>query len=183
MIDEKWDAFVIFVNAYYAVQEAMDSARREWERPAPGLDAFCRDANPFLWDHRGSAEEELYEGFAQTFQERFEAAACTADEGFELARAWLASLEGERYGTSLVSAFDSVTDAREFSRACRPVSHQIAARASRLERTPQDEPVTLEAPAAPRPSDAQIDAVIGLLAGGDEEFERLLRARLDAAGS
>lgn len=179
MLDEQWDEFVIYVNAYYAVQEAFDSARRSWERPAEGLDAFCRDANPFLWDAKGSAEEVVYEGFCDAFAQRFNKPYCTAQEGYDFARTWLATLEGERYGSSLVTSFDGITNEREFERACQPITRQLAARASRLERTPQDVPELVEVPAARTPSQADIDAVIALLANGDEDFAKSLRERLE----
>lgn len=178
MIDEQWDAFVIYVNAYYAVQEAYDSARRSWEKPADGLKEFCRDANPFLWDEKASAEQAIYDNFLQSFVSTFESDACSAEDGFSFARSWLLTQEGEQYGTSLVESFHSITNEREFARACAPVAKQLAARASRLERTPQDIPELVEAPAPKTPSDADIEAVISLLSHGDEEFANSLRARL-----
>lgn len=178
MIEEYWDAFVVYVNAYYAVQEAYDAARRDGERPAAGLEAFCRDANPFLWDGQSSAEERIYEDFHRTFTCKFGARGCEAAQGYAFARAWLASLEGEPYGTALVKSFDSVTDEWAFQDACSPIARQLAARASRLERTPQDAPAPAEPPVKHTPSQADIAAVIELLARGDEAFAAELRARL-----
>ncbi len=182
MIDERWDAFVIYVNAYYAVQEAYDSARRNWEKPADGLAAFCRDGNPFLWDARGSAEEELYEGFSNGFRGRFEDGLCTGEEGYEFAREWLAGLEGDAYGTALVASFDSITNEREFVKACSPVARQLHARASHVELNPQDTPMPVQEPTPRQPSEADIEAVIALLAKGDEEYAAGLRARLSEEG-
>ena len=180
MSEQSWDLFVIYVNAYYAVQEAYDSARRNWERPAPGLDVFCRNANPFLWDGHASAEEAVYEDFAQQFRSQFGHAECTGSEGHAFSRTWLATLEGDQYGSALVSSFDSITDERSFTEACEPIHRQLAARAMRLERTPQDEPFMEEAPVpTPTPTSSDIDAVIALLAKGDEAFAASLRARLD----
>ena len=178
MIDERWDAFVIYVNAYYAVQEAYDSARRNWEKPADGLAAFCRDGNPFLWDAQGSAEEELYEGFSLGFRKRFEDGLCTGEEGYAFAREWLKGLEGKAYGTALVSSFDSITSEGDFAKACSPVARQLHTRATRVELNPQDTPIPLEAPVPKQPSKADIEAVIALLAKGDEEYAAGLRARL-----
>ena len=178
MVDERWDAFVVYVNAYYAVQEAYDSARRRWEKPADGLAAFCRDGNPFLWDAQGSAEEELYQGFSTGFRERFEDATCTGKEGYAFARSWLKTLEGEVYGTSLVTSFDQITNEREFERACTPVARQLHSRASHIELNPQDvSPATVE-PITKKPSKADIEAVIALLAKGDDEYAAELRARI-----
>ena len=179
MHDQSWDSFVIFVNAYYAVQEAYDSARRSWERPAVGLEAFCRDANPFLWDTRSSAEERLYEEFSQQLAAQFKRPECTGREGYAFARSWLAALEGDAYGNALVSSFDAITDEEAFDEACEAVSRQLAARAMRLERTPQDFPEPEPDPQPTLPSAASIDAVIALLAKGDETFAAELRARLD----
>ena len=176
--DHSWDAFVIYVNAYYAVQEAYDSARRNWERPAPGLKEFVRDANPFLWDERSSAEPELYEGFAASFDARFGDKGCSAQEGRDFARTWLLEREGDLYGHDLANALDSIADERAWEESCEPVARQIMSRSARIERTPQDEPVSYEEPAAPAPSAAQVDAVIDLLAKGDEDFAAALRARL-----
>ena len=179
MSDQSWDLFVIYVNAYYAVQEAYDSARRNWERPAPGLEQFCKDANPFLWDEHSSAEEEVFRGFSQRFLESFEnKSECLGTQGYAFARSWLASLEGGAYGTELVASFDAITDERSFAEACEPIAHQIASRAMRLERTPQDEPLPVEPLPERAPSEADIDAVIKLLAKGDESFAAALRARL-----
>lgn len=182
MIDQMWDTFVIYVNAYYAVQETYDSARRNWERPAEGLEVFCRDANPFLWDDRSSAERELYEGFAQSFNQRFEDGLCAPADGYAFAREWLSTLEGNVYGSALVSAFDATCDLDAFCDACEPVARQLAARAMRLERTPQDEPQYYieEQPSKPSPKD--VEAVIALLSKGDEAFAASLRARLEADG-
>lgn len=179
MLDEHWDPFVIFVNAYYAVQEAYDSARRDWEKPAEGLDVFCRDANPFLWDGKASAEEKIYEEFVTRFNRRFKTGSCRPEEGYAFAREWLGTLEGGDYGASLVAAFDQTADEREFTRACPAIARQLAARASHLERTPQDMPEPPAEPAKRTPSAADIDAVIDLLAGGDEAFAATLRARLE----
>ncbi len=179
MIEDRWDRFVIYVNAYYAVQEALDSARRNWEKPADGLDAFCRDANPFLWDGKGSAEESIYEAFASSFHERFGTDVCSPEEGFAFAHEWLGSLEGNTYGTALVSSFEHITNEREFTQACPQVARQLAARASRLERTPQDDPEAQPEPLKSAPSQADIEAVIALLSHGDDAFAAELRARLD----
>lgn len=175
---EQWDAFVIYVNAYYAVQEAYDSARRNWEKPADGLDAFCRDGNPFLWDAQSSAEEAVYEGFSKAFRERYEASLCTGEEGYSFAREWLRSLEGDVYGTSLVSSLEAITNPRDFARACSPVERQIHARVSRLELTPQDQPDQMPVVAPKTPTKADIESVIALLAHGDEAFAQSLRDRL-----
>lgn len=207
MLNTTWGSFVIYVNAYYAVQEAYDSARRDWKRPAEGLDVFCRDANPFLWDMEGSAEEGIYEEFARTFEERFELGTCTAAEGLAFAREWLARLEGDRYGTALVASLDATADEQAWSQACELVERQLAARAARLERTPQDVPMLEpledalelvgqtpvdegpaleaaetfpgnEATGTRMPSPEDVEAVIALLSKGDEAFAQALRQRL-----
>ena len=179
MLEERWDKFVIYVNAYYAVQESCDSARRSWEKPAPGLEAFCRDANPFIWDEPSSADEHLYESFCALFDERFDKRGCTAAEGRELALEWLASWEGETFGTSLVSALEETADELAWAEACGPIERQIRGRAARLERSPQDVPELYPEPAPRTPSQADIEAVIAMLAKGDEEMAAQLRARLD----
>ena len=178
MIDEQWDRFVMYVNAYYAVQEAYDSARRSWERPAEGLELFCRDANPFLWDGEGSAEPELYEEFCRMYDQRHGSQPCTPAEGRDLARTWLASLEGDAYGTALVASLDQIADERAWRESCEPISRQIAARRARIERTPQEQPAVIEPAPAHQPSQADIDAVIALLSKGDDDFAAQLRARL-----
>lgn len=178
MQDQRWSRFVIFVNAYYAVQEAYDAARRAWEKPTDGLEAFCRDANPFLWDEEGSADEALYDGFRAAFDRRFEDDECTAEEGYALAVTWLRTLEGGRYGTALVSSLESTAGPDDFRDACEPIARQLAARAVRLERTPQEEPMTFEELAPKAPSQADIEAVIALLSHGDEAFAQSLRNRL-----
>ena len=180
MLNEQWDAFVIYVNTYYAVQEACDSARRDWEKPAEGLDAFCRDGNPFLWDAQSSAEEAIYEGFSKAFHERFAEPMCSAEDGYAFARDWLQSMEGGEYGTSLVEAFDKITDEREFADACMPVARQLHARASHIEMNPQDAPLPVQEIAPKTPSKADIEAVIAMLAHGDAAFAQSLRDRLAA---
>ncbi len=67
MLEEFWDRFVMYVNAYYAIQEAQDSCRRKGQQPPLGLKEFCRDANPFLWDERSSAEPSVYEDYCRAF--------------------------------------------------------------------------------------------------------------------
>ena len=179
MFDQTWDSFVIYVNAFYAVQEAYDSARRNWKRPAQGLKEFVRDANPFLWDERGSAEPALYERFSAEFEQCFGDKGCTGEEGRAFAREWLESLESETYGNDLVASLDAIADERAWCESCEPVARQLASRAARLERTPQDEPMPYEVPAEPTaPSANDINAVIELLAKGDEAFAASLRARL-----
>ncbi len=178
-IDQPWDAFVIYVNAYYAVQEAYDSARRNWEKPAPGLNKFVRDANPFLWDERGSAEPEIYEGFSASFLERFGTQGCTAAEGRAFASEWLRSLEGETFGHHLVASLDEVADERAWEESCEPIARQLSSRAAHLERTPQDEPLVDVPGSLPQSiSEQNIEAVIELLAKGDQAFATSLRARL-----
>lgn len=178
MPEQLWSRFVIYVNAYYALQEAYDGARRSWERPAEGLAEFCRDANPFLWDGESSAEEELYDGFAEGFNRLYPGFECTAADGKAYARTWLATLEGDRYGHALVSSFDAITNDLDWEDACEAISDQLVARAARLARSPQDEPAD-EGYIEPRqPSKADIEAVISLLSKGDEAFAESLRARL-----
>lgn len=182
MPEQLWNRFVIYVNAYYAIQEAYDSSRRSWERPAEGLAEFCRDANPFLWDGEGSAEEELYEGFSEGFDQLYADSECTAPDGKAYARTWLGSLEGDRYGHSLVSSFDAITNDVDWEDACEAIAEQVVSRAARLARSPQDEPMDVEALKPHQPSKADIEAVISLLSRGDEEFAESLRARLAEDG-
>lgn len=178
MPEQLWSQFVIYVNAYYAVQEAHDSARRMWKTPAAGLAEFCRDANPFLWDDEGSAEESVYDSFTQGFSQRFPERECGALEGLVYARTWLASMEGDRYGHDLVSSLDAVTDDIAWEEACETISEQLVARAARLARSPQDEPMPVEETEPHQPSAADIEAVIAMLAKGDEAFAASLRERL-----
>ena len=179
MHEERWDKFVIYVNTYYAVQECYDSARRSWEQPAPGLEAFCRDANPFIWDEPGSADERLYESFCTLFRERFGKPDCTAQQGLELAREWLASWEGDTFGTSLVAALNETANERAWEEACGPIERQLRGRAARLERSPQEDPAQRPDPEPYMPSKPDIDAVIAMLAKGDDTLAAQLRARLD----
>lgn len=180
MRDRTWDRFVIYVNAFYAIQEAYDSARRAWVQPAAGLEAFCRDANPFLWDEEGSAEEAVYAGFCEEFQKRFGKQSCTASDGLAFVRDWLASQEGDAYGHDLMTSLDQVSDPDAWEEACEPIADQLRMRAVRIERTPQDESVpddyVLPAPHTPSPAD--VEAVIAMLAKGDEAFAQSLRERL-----
>ncbi len=180
MLEHRWDAFTIYVNAYYAVQEAYDSARRSWERPASGLKEFCQDANPFLWDQDGSAEPSLYESFCEEFGTQAEEDTCSAQTGRDVARTWLASLEGERYGTSLVTALDTTANEHAWEEACNAVAKQLASRRARIELSPQDEPAPAPEPSPKEPTQADIETVIALLAKGDEEFAAQLRARLES---
>ena len=176
--EQLWSRFVIYVNTYYALQEAYDSARRSWERPADGLAEFCRDANPFLWDKESSAEEELYEGFSKGFDRLYPDHECTAADGRTYARTWLGALEGDRYGNALVSSFDAISSESDWEDACEAISEQLLARSARLARSPQDEPMDEEVLAPQQPSKADIEAVISLLSRGDEAFAESLRARL-----
>jgi hypothetical protein len=181
--EQLWGPFVTYVNAFYAVQEAYDSARRDWERPAQGLEEFCRDANPFLWDEEGSAEPALYEGFLGIFERRFPLHECSAQDGRAVAEEWLMSLEGEVYGAALVSSLNAVSDERAWQEAFEPIARQLAARATRLERSPQDVPEPEQDYEPAPPSQASIEAVIALLAKGDEAFAQSLRERLAQDGS
>ena len=183
MPEQLWGQFVIYVNTYYALQEAFDGARRSWERPADGLAEFCRDANPFLWDGEGSAEEELYEGFAEGFKHLYSDRECSAADGRDYARTWLATLEGDRYGHALVSSFDAITNDADWEDACEAISEQLVARSARLARSPQDEPMDDTVLAPRQPSKADIEAVISLLSHGDEAFAESLRARLTDDGA
>lgn len=178
MLDNEWDRFVIYVNAYYAVQEAYDSARRDWERPAVGLEEFCKDANPFVWDAEGSVEPHIYEGFAQGFSERFGKGTCTAAEGLAYAHDWLASLEGGIYGDALTASLHATANDEAWEEACRPIARQIAARRANIERTPQEDPELYQPDEPKAPTQQSIDAVIALLSKGDEAFAEQLRARL-----
>ena len=180
MLEHRWDSFTIYVNAYYAVQEAYDAARRSWERPAEGLEEFCKDANPFLWDGDGSAEPSLYESFCEEFgaQADKDDGSCSAKTGRQIARTWLASLEGDRYGSSLVSSLDETADEREWEKACGAVARQLVSRRARIELSPQDEPGPAPKPEPRVPSASDIEAVIALLSKGDESFAAELRARL-----
>ena len=179
MFDQRWGAFATYVNAYYAVQEAYDSARRAWERPTQGLKEFCRDANPFLWDEESSAEPAVYEGFLSAFRKRFPTNDCTAPEGRELVVEWLSSLEGDAYGTSLVASLEQISSEMDWCDAYEPITRQLMAHSVRIERTPQDLPEQSMAEIEPiQPSQADIEAVIAMLSKGDEAFAQTLRERL-----
>lgn len=180
MSGDTWDLFVIYVNCYSAIEETHDALRRRWERPDAGLTRFCRDANPFVFDEQGSFEEALYEGFAQGFTERFESNECTASEGYAYCHDWLSALEDEgTYGTGLVAALDETASEAVFASACDQVMRQVWNRSARIERTPQDEPFEVVPPARHEVSPADIEAVIELLAKGDEALAESLRARLN----
>lgn len=182
MLTHTWDKFVIYVNCYSAIDETLDSQVRSFEPPTEGLREFCRDANPYVWDTQTSFEEEVFEGFARAFDERFPKGTCTGEEGYGLCREWLASLEGDRYGTHLVWALEQTASERRFASACIDVSRQVNMRAAHIERTPQEEPAPVEPIATHVPSASDIDAVIALIAKGDEELARDLRRRIEEEG-
>ncbi len=104
-------------------------------------------------------------------------------------------MEGDLYGSELVSSLDAITDLGSWMDACDAIARQVAMRAAYLERSPQDDGTLLdtyddleearlsvdqasEPEALPDPSPADVEAVIALLAKGDEAFAASLRARL-----
>ena len=179
MHDQLWDEFVIYVNCYSAVAETVDTTRHAWVKPAFGLEEFVRDANPFVFDERGSFEEAVFDGFHDMFAERFEKGVCTSEDGYVFCQEWLASIEGDVYGTKLVRAFLHCATERAFHDACPAVERQLAMRSVRIGRTPQEEPHPyVEELPTHSITDSDVEAVIRLLAKGDEAFADLLRKRL-----
>lgn len=178
MLTSPWDKFVIYVNCYSAIEETLDSQRREFEPPTPGLKEFCRDANPFVWDEQSSFVEDVYDRFSQAFVERYPKGCCSGEEGYAFCKEWLASLEGGIYGKRLVWALEHTATERLFVNACLDVSRQVSMRAVRNERTPQEEPQPVAPITSRMPSAADIDAVIALIAKGDASLEQELRRRI-----
>ena len=179
MTEHLWDEFVIYVNCYSAVAETVDTTRRAWVRPAFGLEEFVRDANPFVFDERGSFEEAVFDSFHDMFADRFEKGVCSSEDGHALCREWLASLEGDAYGTDLVRAFLQCATDAAFRDACPAIERQLAMRSVRIERNPQEEPHPyVEEIPTHNVTDSDVEAVIRLLAKGDEAFADLLRKRL-----
>lgn len=143
--------YTTYVNAFYAVQEALDARLREHAPEPDGLGAFCRRANPFLWDEEASADRSVYEGFSREFRERFDSDFSTADEAYDFVRAWLASIQGGEFGTLLLDAFDSVASRDGFVSSFDAVREQINLRKVVNELMPQDRPPEPEeAPTVPR---------------------------------
>lgn len=175
---EKPDTYLTYVNTYYAVQEGLDRAVRSGEAgPGDELLLFSRAADPFLWDGESSADRSIYEGFSESFRERFGGATSSPDEGYDFARDWLAGLERKRFGTGLLAAFDAVADRAAFVRSYDAVRDQVILRREISEWYPQDEPV----PPAPEGSGraplpdgvlsataGDADAVAALVASADQ---------------
>lgn len=151
------DKYLAYVNAYYAIEEALEARLRE-HAPADGLDAFCRRANPFLWDEEASADRSIYEGFSRDFRGRFDADSSTADEAYDFVRTWLQSLQGGEFGILLLDAFDSVATRDAFVSSFAPLREQIGLRRVVNELTPQDRP---EAPATQPPATGSQPATLG----------------------
>lgn len=167
--------YVTYVNAYYAVQEALDSRRRNGDEEPVGLSAFCRRANPFLWDEEASADRTIYESFSRDFRGRFDADDSSPDDAYDFVRDWLKSLEGDEFGTLLLDAFDSVADRRAFVGSFDAVRKQLDLRRIVNELMPQDRPATPPSePSEPsQPSGAflatagEIPAILDVLAPDD----------------
>lgn len=147
------DTFLTYVNTYYAVQEGLERARRDAPQPPDDdLLSFSRLADPFLWDGEASADRSIYEGFVESFLERFGGRTSSPEDAYDFAREWLAGLEETRFGAGLLDAFDAVVDKGTFVRSFDAVRDQVILRREISEWYPQDEP---EVPAAtedaPRP--------------------------------
>lgn len=138
---EQTDPFVTYVNTYYAVQEGLERAARAGSLAPddPSL-AFSREADPFLWDGEASADRSLYEGFERAFRERFGGRAASPEDAYDLAREWLGTLEGGRFGSGLLAAFDGVADRDAFVGSFDAVRDQVLIRREIGEWYPQDEP-------------------------------------------
>ena len=141
MEDRLWDKFITYVNAYYALQEACIEREQRPGGAPQGLEEFCSEANPFLWDGAGSADPTLYEDFSKRFEEKFGGPSSTADDGLEFCHIWLRSCEGPRFGTELVSSFDSVvSDPTIWAESYIPISEQVNNRMVMNELSPQENP-------------------------------------------
>lgn len=160
MEEKLWDKFVTYVNVYYALQQAcMTQEQRPGGAPV-GLEEFCSEANPFLWDQASSADPKLYQDFSRRFEERFGDGSSTSADGLAFCHDWLRSLEDERYGDELVSSLDSViTDPSVWDESYRPVSEQVNNRMVMNALSPQDVPEELDEPpaaAAGRPASGAV---------------------------
>ncbi len=149
----QWSRFVTFVNVFYALDEARDSAVRIMREPPDGLAAFCHDANPFLWDQEASADPAVYHSFCDAFEAQFGGETSSAEDGYLLARAWLREAEGQKYGDSLVSSFDSIVTPSVFAEAYPTISQQLDHRKMMNEFARQGEEVV---PGASSSQDTQI---------------------------
>lgn len=150
-----WDEFVSYVNTYYAVQESMEEKSLQGLRPDAGLQRFCRDANPFVWDGHSSADPSVYDDFEQAFLNHFASHRSTATEALDFCRSWLAGL-GDSYSDALVPAFDEVVDSPQtWADAYQPISDQLDLRAKVNEWSYQESP---EEELAEVQADAQTDS-------------------------
>lgn len=150
-----WDEFVSYVNTYYAVQESMEEKSLQGLRPDAGVQRFCRDANPFVWDGHSSADPSVHDDFEQAFLNHFASHRSTAAEALDFCRSWLAGL-GDSYSDALVPAFDEVVDSPQtWADAYQPISDQLDLRAKVNEWSYQESP---EEGLAEVQADAQADS-------------------------
>lgn len=166
---EQTDPFVAYVNTYYAVQEGLERAERNGpEAPQDKTLAFTREADPFLWDGEASADRSLYEGFSQTFEKRFGGRSATPADTYDLARDWLTTLEGERFGTGLLAAFDSVASRQDFVDSFDAVRDQVLLRREISEWYPQEEPGGPDAAEEGFLASASLEPEMQVSWGGDD---------------
>ncbi|MGN0287574.1 MAG: hypothetical protein ACI4B6_07895 [Atopobiaceae bacterium] len=164
-----WDEFVSYVNTYYAVQESMEEKSLQGLRPDAGVQRFCRDANPFVWDGHSSADPSIHDGFEQAFLNHFASHRSTAGEALEFCRSWLAGL-GDSFSDALLPAFDDVVDSPQtWENAYQPISDQLDLRAKVNEWSYQESP---EEELAQIQADTQAEAQPGPQADGQPEAQR-----------
>ncbi len=112
------DVYDSFVAMYYALDAAFD------EHPtSERLRKFVSEANPFIWDGKGSADPAVYTEFRQTWGEEFGSCKVTAQEALRFVRRYLKIQDEGEYAfvptdsVTLVEAFDSMVDDKTWKEA------------------------------------------------------------------
>lgn len=109
-------------DSFVAMHQALDAAFDE-HPSSERLRSFASEANPFLWEGKGSADPAVYIEFRQAWEKRFGNHEVTPPEARQFVRSYLGTQDEGEYsfaptgGTTLVEAFDSVADEQTWEEA------------------------------------------------------------------
>lgn len=92
------DSFELFKMIFYALDNQYDL------NPSEELGNVLSSMNPFLFEGIGSAVPDLYVGFKEIFDKRFNGK-CSIEEGYDFAKEYIASLKNN----FVEDAFNKVT--------------------------------------------------------------------------
>ncbi|MEE1274734.1 MAG: hypothetical protein UHI81_09575 [Olegusella sp.] len=116
-----YDCWTYYLTIYYALDAAYAA------HPSESLNEYLSEANPDLWEGKGSADPAVWHGFERAFRDSFRADAANLEDALPFVRHYVAE-QGGRYSElyedqcDFLGMFDNKVPAEKWEEACERVA-------------------------------------------------------------